>query len=306
MTEYAKEYEYKLTDQTLIDIYKTDTILIRENDLKYKTCNNIDLKRVKGVDNIDRDTIEYRIMECVKNDGITLDLSHLKLTSFPQLPKVLNTTLKYLFVSENNIQSIGNLSYLSKLVVLDLCNNKLKYLPILPDNLEELQIKHNNITNISNLVNCDYLKRIDCSDNNIQTIPIIDSLEILVCSQNNIEHIPSLRKLTKLVCAHNKISNISNLKLLEFLDCDGNNLTSIENFKNLKELYCSKNNIEYIKNLDKIEVIHCYKTNVMKIEYVATLKELMCDYREKFILSKYFTIVSSDIYKNNIIVLRFK
>ena len=35
-TETSKEYEYQLIDQQLIDIYKSDTISIYQNDLKHK------------------------------------------------------------------------------------------------------------------------------------------------------------------------------------------------------------------------------------------------------------------------------
>lgn len=305
MIKSAKEYEYQLTDPKLIDIYKTDKILIKENDLKYKNYNNIDLKRVKG-SNIDKDTIEYRITECLEGNGITLDLSHLKLTSFPKLPKTLNNTLKYLFLSENNLQKIDDLSYLTELIVVDLCSNQLRHLPELPENIEELLISHNDINNISDLVEYDFLTRLDCSFNNIEVIPEMDSLEILICTRNNIKQIPKLKNIIKLVCSHNKIYNISESKYLEILDCNNNKLTFIGNFKNLRELYCSKNDIKTISNLNKVEVIHCYFTNVTKIDYIESLKELICDNRDDFILASHFTIISHDSYENKINVVKFK
>lgn len=306
-TESAREYEYTLNDKKLVDIYESDTISIYENDLKYKKHNNIDLKRVSinTSDKIDRDTIEYRFDECVKNGYITLDLSHLNLKSLPHIPSQFHNKLQYLFIAENNIQIIEDISYLEELIVFDVCNNKLSMMPLLPEKIEEVQIKNNNINNINSLSQYDYLKRLDCSENNIKEIPIIDSLEILICDKNKIEKIPKLKKLIKLSCSDNMITNIHKLQYLEILECDKNKLTHIEDFINLKELYCSRNDITTIRNLNKIEVIHCYKTNVTKMEYVQTLKELLCDYKEDLVLSKHYTIVNSDVYRNKIILIHF-
>lgn len=306
-TETSKEYEYQLIDQQLIDIYKSDTISIYQNDLKHKNKNQIDIKRVKNNDNaIDFDTIEFRLDDCLKTGCISLDLSHLNLKQFPLIPTILHKKLRYLFVSENELRVIGNLSYLEELIVLDVCDNKLDNIPILPEKLEELLITNNNIKDIESLSQYDYLKRLDCSGNQIINIPIIDSLEILVCNNNKIKNIPDLKKLKKLSCSNNKLNELNKFPNLEILECDNNNINQIINYKNLKELYCSENDISHIKNLNKLEILHCYKTNVKKIEYYETLKELICDSTDDFLLSGYYTIINSDMYLNKILSIRFK
>lgn len=308
-TESSKEYEYVLKDRKLIEIHDSDTISIYENDLKYKKYNNIDPKRVYNINKTDKDTIEYRINECINDDSITLDLSHLDLSEFPPAAEVsvsIVNNLKYLFISENKIQILKDLSYLNYLLVIDISNNNLTQLPKLPENIEELLIRDNNISDISSLVNYDYLRRFDCTKNNIKDIPQIDSLNILICDNNQICGIPKLKNLVKLFCSHNTITNIYPISDLEILECNSNNLTKLDGFKNLRELYCCKNSITDIKNLNKIEIIHCYKTLITMMPYMNTLQELLCDHRDSFMLSKNYTLVNSEVYKNKIHIIHFK
>jgi len=306
-TETSKEYEYKLIDQKLIDIYKKDTITIYGNDLKYKNHNQIDIKRVKDSNNnINYDTIEYRLNECIKTGSTSLDFSHLNLKVLPEIPKIVWNKLKYLFISENEIQVVEDISYLKELIVFDICNNKLISMPLLPERIEEILIKNNDIHNINSLSRYDYLKRLDCTNNLIINIPIIDSLEILNCNSNKIKYIPNLKNLVKLSCSDNKLTELCNFCKLEILDCDKNNINKIDNNVNLKELYCCRNEITHIKNLNKIEVLHCYRTNIKKMDYFETLKELICDDKSDFIISSFYTIASSDTYENKIMVIHFK
>lgn len=305
----AKEYKYEITDEKLKKIYNSDHIIINENDLKYKNNTNINIDRIKDLNGkpytVDKDTIEYRINECKKENGITLDLSHLRLQSLPEIPESLHNTIKFLFISGNNIQKI-DVSFLSKLIVLDICTNNLNMVPILPTYIEELLIKDNKLVDINELSKYGHLKRLDCSQNNIETIPVISSLEILICNKNRIKKIPKYMNLIKLLCPNNNIDTINDLPYLEILDCENNNLTKLGCYNNLQELYCNRNNIKTIHAYPKIELIHCHSTNIKKIEYMSTLRELLCDYNNDLILSKYFKIVSSDIYSNDIILLKFK
>lgn len=305
-TETAREYEYKLNDRRLIELYKKDFISIYANDLKFKNHNNIDIKRVKELKEDDKDAIEYRVKECIQNDYKMLDLSHMGLKELPKLPKKITDNINYLFLNENSLNYIEDICSFKELIVLDLCNNNLSSLPELPDKLEELLIKNNSIASIDELVNCDYLKRLDCSHNIIKRIPIIDSLEILKCDNNSIIEIPKLINVIKVSCSSNKIKVLYDMPKIEILDCDRNFIEIIEGYKNLRELYCSKNNINQIKNLQKLEVLHCYKTNFTKLEYIETLKELLCDFRKDLMLSKFYTISNSDVYMNSILSVQFK
>ncbi|QKF93759.1 leucine-rich repeat protein [Fadolivirus algeromassiliense] len=319
-TETAKEYEYKLNDKRLIKMHRDkhisiygddsgfkNSILITGNDLKYKSknYNDIDIKRLKDKSD-DKDLLEYRLNECKNNNYSMLDLSHLGLKKLPDLPKKITDNVNYLFLNENEFSHIDDLSIFKELIVLDLCENNLTTLPILPEKIEELLIKHNYISSIDELSQCDYLKRLDCSNNTIKKIPMIDSLEILRCDQNVITEIPRLINIIKLSCSDNQLKNLNDMPYVEIIDCEKNFIETIEGYKNLKELYCNKTNVNCIRNLPKLEVLHCYKSNFTQLEYIQTLKELLCDYRDDLVLSKFYTIINSDVFKNSIVLIEFK
>jgi len=298
-------YEYKINDQKLIDANGDGYISIYENDLKYKKYSGIDAKRVNGLPNHDKDTIEYRFYECIKDGGKTLDLSHLSLLNLPEIPQAIINQVKYLFLSENKLTQLNDLSFMENLVVIDLCNNNLSSVPTLPVTIEELLVMNNKINGINSLGQYPFLKRINCSNNLIREIPIIDSVEILICENNKIEFIPKLPKLIKLMATNNRIKNLLDYDNLRILEIENNGLENINGCKNLRELYCNCNNISTLKNLNKIEVIHCYKTNITKLDYFDTLKELMCDYRANMTLSKYYKIIKSDVFDDVIVLISF-
>lgn len=304
----AKEYDYKRHILYKNGLYKTDIITIYHNDLKYKTHNNIDLmKIVNAKEKIDdHDKLEYRFEDCRRNGYVTLDISHLDLKSLPNIPSDIAKKIQYLFMSNNKIEIMDDLSHMENVVVADLCSNKLVNVPKLPDGIEELIVRNNMLTNINQLADYNYLKRLDCSYNKIASIPIIDSLEMLVTRDNSLVEIIKLKNLKKLACQNNQITRLNELPNLEILECDRNNITEIRDMKNLKQLYCSKNRISILDNLNKIEVIHCNGNKINKIDYFDTLKELMCDYYKDIDLAKFYTIENADVYKNNVMVINFK
>jgi len=308
-TESSKMYDYKVNDKHKVYFkkkYDTDTISIYPNDLKYKNYNDISLNNVKNLDDkVDHDTVNYRIKDCLLNDCKTLDLSHLHLTKFPKLPNEIIKNVKYLFLSENDLENIDDLSHFDKLNVVDLCNNRLIKLPPMPDKLIELSVRYNNLSDISTLENCYFLRRLDCSYNRIIEIPNTNTLEILICDHNKIFNIPSFAKLIKLSCSNNIIQVMPSLPNIEIIECDKNQITKINNYSNLRELYCSHNQIDEICNTHKIDTICCYKNKIKKIDYFQNLKELVCDY-DNIELASLYTIVESVIYKNNIIMIYFK
>ena len=79
---------------------------MQANDLKYIKHKDIDLGRVKNVKYYDRDTLDYRLYESKKDNYKTLDLSHLNLKEFPDIPESIITNVKYLFLSENKIERL--------------------------------------------------------------------------------------------------------------------------------------------------------------------------------------------------------
>lgn len=309
----SKTFDYKISDKKLIDAQGEGYISIYENDLKYKKYNNIDTKRIHGSNSkdIDKDTLEYRFYECNKDGCKTLDLSHLFLTALPNFSNFSSfinfSSIKYLFLSENKLINIQDLSFMENLAVLDLCNNSLVSIPTLPISIEELLIMNNKISNINSLIQYPFLKRVNCTNNLIKEIPTIDSVEILICDNNQIEKISNyLPKLIKLMASNNKIKRLPNYDNLRVLEIENNPLDNIDGSKNLIELYCNCTNITELNGLNKIEIIHCYKTNITKLPYFNSLKELLCDYRANMALSKYYKIVKSDVFDDVIVLINFK
>lgn len=305
----SKTYDYKISDKKLIDAQGEGYISIYENDLKYKKYNNIDTKRIHEFDksnNIDRDTVEYRFYECEKDGCKTLDLSHLNLNVFPSIGS-FSSYIKYLFLSENKLTYMPDLSFMENLSVIDLCNNNLLSIPVLPISIEELLIMNNKVSNIGGLTQYPFLKRINCTNNLIKEIPIIDSVEILICENNKIEKISNkLPRLIKLMISNNQLRILPNYDNLKILEIENNPLESIDGSKNLTELYCNCTNINELGGFNKIEIIHCYKTNIKRLPYFNTLKELLCDYRPDMALSKYYKIIKSDVFDDVIVLINFK
>lgn len=279
-----------------------------KNDLKYKKHRNltekdiINIKNTLGEEiNTDMDTIEYRLKDMLKEDGTTLDISHLDLTTFPENIPI---SVQYLFCSNNNITHINSLKYLKNLLVFDCCCNNLQELPELPDSILEINCRHNKL----NFVSIDKLKkikRVDISYNNINNIIISESVEILICNNNNITNINNIPHLKKLICNDNKLAKLSEFPYLEILNCSKNNLKNISKYKNLIELHCSDNNINNIQELDNIKFIDCHKNTLNKLEYFPQLKELMCDYNNMRISSTYK--IKTAIFKEdkNIMLITF-
>lgn len=273
-----------------------EIITIYENDLKYRKFNNIDLENIivnkQKLDGkeIDYDTLEWRIEESKKKNESFLDISHM---GFTIIPINLSKNIKELYLNNNNINYIDDLSFLGleRLQIVDLGSNKLKELPRFSDSIEEISCRGNLLTEL-NLKDYDYqgLKRLDCSENKIKKINTIDSLEILVCNQNELEEINEFKKLKKLDCRENKIKKISSLSCLEIIDCSKNQITQL-NLSNIKEIYCNSNLIENFSNLENIKVIHCKDNNIKKLDYYPTLEELMCNYTGNVKISKSYNIL---------------
>jgi Leucine-rich repeat (LRR) protein len=115
----------------------------------------------------------------------TLDLSNLKLTELPPIPK----TCMY----------------------LDCSNNKLTSLPYLL-RYKQLKCQNNNLTQLPNHVyDADY---IDCSNNKITSLPDLPECEYLNCNCNKLTFLPNLPSCYRLCCANNELTTLPDLPKL--------------------------------------------------------------------------------------------
>lgn len=294
-TECSETYEYDISIDDL-DIKDKRSGHVYKNDLKYIEYNDININKVKNMPNYTFSTVAARIKECEEEKYEFLDLNHMDLTHIPN--DVVNDNklhkIKSLFMIDNNI-SVINMSIFNNLTVVDLSNNKLSSVPILPDTIEEITVK-NNVLETVVLNSYSNLKRLDVSHNKLTTIDLHKTLDILICNNNNIKQIKSFPKLRKLSCKKNDIHTISGLPLIEIIECDNNKISTIINFPILRELYCNNNKITLITKLPKIEVVHCINNNISRFEYFSKLKELSCDYDSKLSLSTNYKVKDYYVY----------
>ncbi len=276
-------------------------------DLKFKKFRGVDLERlIKYNPQIPelrlqcKDTLEYRFLECEKTNGISLDLSHLGIEELPKIPP----TVKYLFLSNNNLVELHDMSYLEELEVIDICNNNLLEIPPLPFSIEEISCRNNYIDDISDLSNYNNLKRLDVSYNKLSTIPKISNLELLVCNNNRLSKIYPMDKLRRLEIKNNKLSHLKTFYSLKELECDNNRIIEISELPNITHIYANCNRIEVLDNFDKIKILEIRENKLKKLKYYPMLQYLIAD--EKLTqLSKKYKMKDIKIYKNNIMVIHF-
>ena len=144
------------------------------------------------------------------------------------------------------------------MVLLDLSNQNLTKIPVILDDVTELNLSYNQITKIENLP---------------------DSLQILILDNNKITKIENLpNSLQKLWLGNNQITKIENLpENLQTLYLYNNQITKIENLpENLQTLYLYDNQITKIENLpDSLQKLWLGNNQITKIENLPdSLQEL--------------------------------
>lgn len=244
--------------------------------------------------------IEDSISECLNSNGKILDLKYLKLKI---IPSIIPENVEYLILANNKLKSIPDLSHLKNLKVLDLSFNYISKLPVLPENIEELNIRCNKIKNID--IEMYNIKRLDCAMNSLRKV--IFKGEILNCSYNLIKKISSNNSLKKLYCNNNKINKLLDYPNLEDINCSNNNIDKFNNYPKLHTIVCDYNNIEDIPINKNLKFLLCNNNNIKKLLFNPNLKEVICDNFVKiskhYNISEKITIESKK--NNNIIKLRF-
>jgi Leucine-rich repeat (LRR) protein len=220
-----------------------------------------------------------------------LDLGHQKLEQVPDFRIYNNeqfnvSAILNLFIGDNNLTVLPDLSYLTNLEILDLANNKLTSINSshLPPALIELSCKNNNMTSLD-ILNLSNLVRLDASVNNLFEISSTRStkLQIIVCSNNKITKLNSYENLSKLYCANNLLENFDNIisnpvssANLIYLDCSDNNLAYLpeENINNLQDLICSGNmRLNKLVSYPKLKYLEIFNTNIDHLPYMPNLLE---------------------------------
>lgn len=297
----------------------TEKYIVYKNDLKFKKFRNIDPdKAIFDSDdveyknnNVDCDTLVYRLEDCKKNNYSLLDLSYLNLITIPDIRKFNDydklKNIKMLFLHDNSLKSLGNeLNYFENLEILDVSSNNLTNIEYLPLTLIELACHNNNLTNI---ISHNLLKRLDCSSNNLESLNNFDLLEQLVCDKNQLKTLNSFQNMTRLICKFNPIIKIGSLPKVSYLDCSNTSLSGTfgqDNiFTNLEYLLINKTNISSLSTNLRIKTLEMAGSKITKLPYIPSLKYILFNKNEHFMLNDKYKIHSYSE-KNNDCYMEFK
>lgn len=253
---------------------------IYKTDLKHKKDRNLDPDKIIWnnnlkylYDNVDLDSLEYRLYECKRSNIITLDLNNLALTEFPNISNEYKEKIKNLFIAENSLEILPDLSDFKQLETLDISNNRLTNIIKLPLTLIELCCQSNKLSHLPSYSECPNLKRIECSKNEIKEIPSYSKLESLICNNNIIHTIGK--------------------SPLKYLNCSVNKLTKLDQYHNLVDLMCNNNNISDILIYRKLKYLEIIQTNISSIPFMENLEEVYCEKNTVKQISKRYNTESS-------------
>lgn len=237
------------------------------------------------------DSIEYRFKMCKKSDYEMLNLSGM---SLKQLPNNTPKQIKSLFIDNNLLTEIPDLSEFKKLTTIDCTANMINKINGLPLCLKEFVCRNNQLKDIDILKKSIDLERLDISGNIINRVPKMDKLKILICNECKLTKLPTLESIEVIRCRNNQLININpDYKYLRLLDCSANQIKQLPFFENLEELMCDCNQITDIPVYPKIHFIHCINNQPIKtINYLPKLKELKCDF-QPIKISKKFKIIEA-------------
>lgn len=294
-----------LFNADIVDDKPKSKYKVYKNDLKFKKNRNIDKKHAiwykqkyeHMFDNIDLDSLEYRLLDYLKSGYENLDLSQIELKLFPNLSKLNDLqymNMKCLFISENNLTSFPDLSQYHNLQIIDISHNKLSKIDKLPSSIVELNCKHNELIELNEFnslsENCPNLIRLECSNNKLKTIPHYEKLMNLLCCHNEIIYLNEYQHLNHLICTNNKLIKIGNYENLKYLDCSNNNINELGNMNNLIDLIINNTHVTKLPNMNKIKYIEMFGTTNIQLNYFETLNDLFCYKDSISILSQKYTL----------------
>jgi Leucine-rich repeat (LRR) protein len=292
---------------------------VYRNDIKYRDRNEINIERAE-FENDDikhdfisgnTDTIEYRLKECVREKYQVLDLSHMGsdvfilLKSHKSFAKIASR-VEVLSANDCNLDILDDLSMFTKLQSLNIGDNKLEKLPMLPISLEELIIDNNNIYVIPYMRN---LKRLRAINNRIQRIHFSDSMESLNLS-NNI-HLTELAPLSRLYYLEVGCTGVTEIPIcpnLKYLDIEDTRIRSLPELPNLHILVCIRSELSDISKLTNLYSLISTDSRVRKIHYMDTLQKFTYNSKHQNEIKLSSRYIAHRIFrnKNDIIDVLFK
>jgi len=248
-----------------------------------------------------------------------LDLTNSSLTVIPEEIGYL-IHLKYLYLGENNIQSVPEfILNLKELQTLGLNNNNFNEVPEVITklhNLKSLLLSYNHITELPpSIGNAKSLEYLGIQHNQLSSLPKeIENLSSILninALGNVITYVPDeigkLKSLTRLYLYNNQIetipSSIGNLNQLELLSLGKNNFLKsippeIFNLGNLKSFginLCPNLDIKVINFRNVVDECYFYNTNISCYE-PGTCKTIRMDGDN---INANVTITESEFLKNN-------
>ncbi|WP_195988766.1 leucine-rich repeat domain-containing protein [Clostridium sp. D53t1_180928_C8] len=210
------------------------------------------------------------------------------------------TNIGQLYLTDNNISDISELSGLKQLTWLEVNMNKIEDITPIANliNLQGLNISNNPISNISSFEKLKFLKVLRMRNISKSLIELeafslssLSTIETLDLSGNGIESInnngesllPNLSGLLSLGLSKNQIQSISLLRNLQeiiylYLNNNGiSDITVIANLNTITTLYLSFNNINdisTISTLDNIKNLYMDNNQISDLSLLANNKKL--------------------------------
>lgn len=186
------------------------------------------------------------------------------------------TGIDGIYLANNNLTSLPDLSAITGLKVLHVNDNQLTSLPVLSSNtaLEFIIAQNNALTSLPNLSNNTNLQELIVYNNNLSSLPLLNSLialQKLEIGGNNLTAIPE----------------ISNLTQLRVLKAWKNQLTALPNLTtltNLRTLSLDYNQLTIgpdltgNTNLERVELDHNLLTTGPDLDGVTGLYDVELDY----------------------------
>jgi hypothetical protein len=259
--------------------------VVYNNDLKFKNKREINSKLAiwysdttkTDFETANYDTLRFRLNECKANNFTYLDLSHLELSTIPNLIEHKHYAklrkVKHLFINNNNLTSLLNLDQFDSVEVLDVSTNKITILENLPQTIVELCCHDNLIESLPLHIN---IMRLDITHNNVRSIGKYDKLERLLCESNKIEYIASCPRLKWITCKNNPLRKLYVQPMLEYLDCSNTNMhETLTEFYSLKHFMCNNTRITEISPTLKLQSLEIVGTPITILPYIKTLKDFI-------------------------------